>query len=399
MRQHLPAVRVSRAVLTLALWLAALGLAPPAHAWKPITHVYLAEEAREAMVAQGGRISIEEVDFWRRDVVGPVGTYPISSEVYQALRDYPSYFRAGVLGPDAYPDMIFGQTVIHPNELAASGANRWLSHLYSQARTPQERAFVWGFLGHAAGDMFGHTFVNKYAGGNFTLAPIDNAIRHIVVEGYVGRFTPPLRAGSYTIETTAVNGFLYENLINAQRSRDGQTKNTVWQLIHDNPQTRYGSLPALFTRLREGLKDKVAAHYDLVRSLRENYKEAAGKCGLWRPVWCTKAVYYKALLWANQLIGGLAADYLDKHAGGPSCLHDARPKHGPSAHGSQRDGGGTQRLQEPLPVLDDGRSGHRLHRVSDHQEPHRNRYSDQPFRGAAEVVAQVAGQEGHGDER
>jgi hypothetical protein len=311
MNQHSRAVTIPRSHLTLALWLAALCLAPAAYAWKPITHVYLAEEAREAMVSQGGRISVEEVDFWRHGVVGPVGTYPISSEVYQALRDYPSYYRAGVLGPDAYPDMIFGQTVIHPSEVDASGADRWLRHLYSQARTPQERAFVWGFLAHAAGDMFGHTFVNTYSGGNFTLMPIDNAIKHIVVEGYVGRFTPPLRPGSYTIETDAVNGFIYENLINAQRSRDGQTKNLVWQLVHDNPKTRYGSLPALFTRLREGLKDKVAAHYDLVRELREKYKEAASKCKPWRPVWCAKAVYYKALLWANQLIGGLAADYLE----------------------------------------------------------------------------------------
>ena len=35
-------------------------------------------------------------------------------------------------------------------------------------RSPAARAFVAGYLTHAAGDMFGHTFINYYTGGAFT---------------------------------------------------------------------------------------------------------------------------------------------------------------------------------------------------------------------------------------
>lgn len=73
-----------------------------AFAWKPTTHVYLAEVA--ARDAADGTVSIPLLD--RR-----VLTYPVSIRVKDALNANRPYYRAGVLGPDAYPDIMTGQQV------------------------------------------------------------------------------------------------------------------------------------------------------------------------------------------------------------------------------------------------------------------------------------------------
>jgi hypothetical protein len=295
-----------RAGALTALLLIALG-AGPAFAWKPIMHVYLAEEAREDLMSRNGAVFVQEVDFLNRTVIGSFGTQQTSSAVYEALRDYPAYYRAGVLGPDAYPDLLFGQQTIHTHENDHGGTNAWLQHLSNQVRTPQERAFYLGFLAHAAGDMFGHTFVNHYSGGPFQMG--DNARKHIVVEGYVGGKTPPLRGNaSYIIDTSAVNGFIHDTMIDARRSRDGQTSNHVWALTR---QTAHKSLPGVFTRLRAGLEDMTAAYYAHVRWLREQHHYYNSRCNIWSPLMCTKAAYYRGLLAGYQSIGGLSVLYLE----------------------------------------------------------------------------------------
>jgi hypothetical protein len=57
-------------------------------------------------------------------------------------------------------------------------------------RTPAINAFAVGYLTHAAGDMFGHTFVNNFTDGDFAILPPDgpeNAIKHVILEGYVDK--------------------------------------------------------------------------------------------------------------------------------------------------------------------------------------------------------------------
>jgi len=300
--------------VTALLMLSVLGVARPAHAWKPITHVYLAEEAREELVRQNGQIRIDRTQFWNQHIDGTIGTFPVSSNVFQALQNHPDYFRAGVLGPDAYPDMLFGQSTIHPEENYSGGADAWLRHLYYRAVTPQERAFVLGFLAHAAGDMFAHTFVNDYAGGAFNFNDLNNPRRHIVVEGYLGKLTPKLRSSaSYTINTTAVNAFIYTNLIDARRPRSGTPLGNsdaehLWRLTE---KTKNKSLPGLFTRLRAGLEDMIAAYYDHVRWLRDRIRHYDSRCTWWRPWDCGMAAFYRGVLWAYQGVGGLAIQYLE----------------------------------------------------------------------------------------
>ncbi|MBI5705363.1 MAG: zinc dependent phospholipase C family protein [Armatimonadetes bacterium] len=185
---------------------AALALtATTAVAWKPKTHMYCANQA----------IGLIQSDL---DVVNINGTnYPVIPEVAAAIRAYPDFYRAGVCGPDAFPDIYVGQGFIHPdtrNDNGRSGNTLgdghsysldWLRHIYQagwsyynsrsgNAEGQKILAFTYGFITHAAGDMWAHTFVNDWAGGVFpAISEVQDwpiAVRHIVVESYVGDATP-----------------------------------------------------------------------------------------------------------------------------------------------------------------------------------------------------------------
>jgi hypothetical protein len=161
----------------------------PAHAWKPFTHVFAGTEAYQDAVADG-QVTING------------RTYNLDARLLTALRQQRSHYNAGVIGPDGFPDLTYGQSVIHP-----SATGEWLRHVLRSGRGVQAQpvpetfkqqslAFSYGFLTHAAGDLWAHTFVNDFAQGVFPsvseLVQIDKAeiaIRHFVVEGYVGDAT------------------------------------------------------------------------------------------------------------------------------------------------------------------------------------------------------------------
>jgi hypothetical protein len=171
--------------------LAVLALASSAQAFKPYTHIQSGLRAWED-VTDDGEVTIEGRE------------YAVKPEVVAALRDNPAYFNAGVVGPDGFPDLTYGQSVVHPEQ-----TGKWLTHIlkkayeaqtdpsYSTAERSQILAFAYGYLTHAAGDMWAHTLVNDVAGGVFPavgeiLTDVDDAeiaIRHIIVEGYIGDAT------------------------------------------------------------------------------------------------------------------------------------------------------------------------------------------------------------------
>src|SRR5688572_20649055 len=72
----------------------------PAQAFKPYTHTKISDRAYEDVVADG-KVTIDGVD------------YSVPTEVYEALRDYPQFYRGGTIGPDGFPDIVYGQGVIH----------------------------------------------------------------------------------------------------------------------------------------------------------------------------------------------------------------------------------------------------------------------------------------------
>lgn len=243
----------------------------PAHAWKPKTHIYAANVAVEPIVAGGSQINIGGKD------------YNVDPRVAQAIYRFPAYYRGGVVGPDGYPDMFVGQSRIHPDTRSENGTlpepelgsghsytYEWLRHVYEAGWTyyyqhggddpaQQVLAFTYGYLTHAAGDMWGHTFVNDFARGVFPspteFAYLPIAARHIVVEGYVGFRTPSTGAGDPANRVLAAPlDFVYSTLIAS--GKDGGFVDSANQ---DSASLGRGAILEFFFNLKYGLEDRSEA--------------------------------------------------------------------------------------------------------------------------------------------
>jgi hypothetical protein len=186
--------RVIKGVSLLTAGAIAVGIAVgprPAQAFKPYTHIKDGEAAYDDVVADG-KVTIEGRE------------YGIDPTIVDALRDWEPYYNAGVVGPDGFPDLVMGQSIIHPEE-----SGQWLDYILTQAWAAQtdpaydadERgqilAFAYGFLTHAAGDVWAHTLVNEFARETFPAVgdiltdkeDAEIALRHLIVEGYIGDAT------------------------------------------------------------------------------------------------------------------------------------------------------------------------------------------------------------------
>jgi hypothetical protein len=223
----------------------------PAAAFKVNTHIYIANQVLSSLIEVQDP-TIPSGSYWAITIDN--ATYPVYRSIAQAVRTKPLFFRGGAVGPDGFPDILFGQGRIHPdsrcpdprqNPLTCAQTGRqsgphtftyeWLEHVLREgwshykllcnltgplgpddacdnSRANEILAFTYGFLIHAASDMWAHTFVNHYARGVFpdlieanvsacgsgTFAarvnclaePKKIALRHIIVEGYIGHYTP-----------------------------------------------------------------------------------------------------------------------------------------------------------------------------------------------------------------
>ena len=245
---------------------------PVVWAWKPKTHVHLAEVAMKDAV-DDGKLTIFAVDYSsgtvKKDASGNnvvIGTYRVNPAVLAALKNNPAHFRAGVLGPDAYPDIATGQQIIHPAGSQGNGetsvdlnpggpgSDPWLQHLWGKAYGANGtadsndacRAFVAGYLTHAAGDIYGHTLVNHYTGDAFRFQPKqENAIKHLVVEGYIGKKT---QAPTYDTRIDGgVNEFIFRNMVDAKPGTPLETTLLKGDNVKFSP-------PAIFCKLRKDLQ-------------------------------------------------------------------------------------------------------------------------------------------------
>ncbi|HEY3997973.1 MAG TPA: hypothetical protein VGO93_03865 [Candidatus Xenobia bacterium] len=203
------------------LFLVFLLLALPAHAWMPYTHVYLAEEAlREAH--DHGSVTIWQVDPVQGRRLHPIGTFKVDPELVSAIEAHRGEYHAGLMGPDAFPDIPTGEYAIHPdNEVAGHAgpiADEWLEELWRRSRGPigtrgAEKAFVLGFLQHAAGDMMAHDFINYITGGEYTFAH-HNALKHVTIESYVAQVTPPIDdPHAWDLSVDSISAFLVDTLV------------------------------------------------------------------------------------------------------------------------------------------------------------------------------------------
>ena len=165
-----------------------------AFALKVNTHVWVAQQIIEDL--EDGELTIY--------VDGDPVNVAINPQLQSYILEHQKEFRAGSLGPDAFPDVILGQVSIHPGAKDRSSTSNktwntddWLSYIVENAEHPPEKAFAYGNLVHAASDVFAHSYVNMYAGEVFDIIEhIDVSTlpdrRHFLLESYIGSMTPNL---------------------------------------------------------------------------------------------------------------------------------------------------------------------------------------------------------------
>lgn len=151
----------------------------PVYAWGLKTHGWIAQEVLN-----------DALDDGKFSLAGRA--YAIPGPVLGALSAHPDRFRMGSLGPDVFPDPIVGQTTTHPGVDGGWQADDWLKHLLDRSASAEELAFSYGFIIHAAGDIFAHTYVNAYAGDVFVFTDDEREVelRHFVLEKFIESVTP-----------------------------------------------------------------------------------------------------------------------------------------------------------------------------------------------------------------
>ncbi len=174
-------------------------LAPvAAHAFKIDTHVWVGQQVINDL-ADDGKISLQ--------LGNKLHTFDVPAGVRDAILNNQEAYLMGNIGPDAAPDVVAGQSVAHPGLGEADEAipvgwmtADWMMHLLQAAESATgagagevSKAYTYGYIGHAAADVFAHTYVNMYAGGVFDLE--DESLveqRHFMLENFIGRHTPEL---------------------------------------------------------------------------------------------------------------------------------------------------------------------------------------------------------------
>ena len=161
-------------------------------AFKLDTHMWVGQQVINDL-ADDGKLTIK-LD--KKNI-----TLDVREDVKNAILANQSAYLMGNLGPDAAPDVVVGQMVVHPGVKDIDDLNTgwqtndWLEYLLGVSETNAvATAYTYGYLGHASADIFAHTYVNQYAGDIFKLA--DETLveqRHFVLENYIGKYTPPLK--------------------------------------------------------------------------------------------------------------------------------------------------------------------------------------------------------------
>ncbi len=162
-------------------------LQPPTNVFgfKIGTHVWISQQVLNDVLPDG------KVTIGRRE-------YRVDEDILAALRKYQNQYRMGLIGPDGFPDLVVPSVTAHPGVSGAWQTDDWLRWILTNARREEEKAFVFGYFGHVASDMFAHTYVNTLTGDVFLLTDgeFDNEYRHFALETYIDKHTPPLTDNS-----------------------------------------------------------------------------------------------------------------------------------------------------------------------------------------------------------
>ncbi len=246
-------------------------------AWKPVTHVYLAQQAIDSIEETSDddgnliyTLPIHYVNYETGEIGEKIDDFKVNRELLDAIRENEEIFYAGILGPDAYPDIVTGQIRIHPDDDGIA-TDKWLQYLWKEALASDDveiQIFVRGFLNHAAGDMFMHTYVNHYAGGAFAF--IDNGARHMVLETYIAKRTPELQPASRFNITLSQNikNFIYEKMIDARQGTE--LREQLLDIISGEEKLNT-SFPLRFSVLRDWLDNEIDTYLFVVDAYQTAY--------------------------------------------------------------------------------------------------------------------------------
>src|SRR5262245_8622190 len=138
---------------TLSSLLAASALLLPAsgHAFKIDTHLWIGQQVIDDL-ADDGQITIK--------LRGQPVSLPVPADVRNAILANRNEYLMGHIGPDAVPDVLVGQTLVHPGNAGGWKTNDWLKYLLQVSKSDAAgKAFTYGYLGHASSDVFAHTYV------------------------------------------------------------------------------------------------------------------------------------------------------------------------------------------------------------------------------------------------
>lgn len=165
----------------------------PGFAWSLKTHLWI-----------GQQVLNDALDDGRVELGGK--SYEVAPPILNALRSNPNQYRMGNLGPDVFPDPIVGQMTTHPGVTNGWQTDDWLRELVGRSSSPSDLAFSYGFVAHAAGDVFAHSYVNALAGDIFLLTDGERDVerRHFLLEKYIESLTPaPLDAAGNAVDFEA----------------------------------------------------------------------------------------------------------------------------------------------------------------------------------------------------
>ena len=169
-----------RAVLTACL----LSVPTLGHASKIDTHLWVGLQVINDL-EDDGKITVK--------LGGRPVALPVPVEVKNAILAHRNEYLIGNIGPDALPDVVVGQALVHPGRATGWKTHDWMTFLLAKSQdNPLGTALAYGVLGHAAADVFAHTSVNQYAGDIFDLT--DETLveqRHVALESFISRFNPP----------------------------------------------------------------------------------------------------------------------------------------------------------------------------------------------------------------
>jgi hypothetical protein len=181
----------------------------PVQAFSTRVHMAISNKIRAALIASGD---------YSIPLKGSDKKVTIPAEDAEAILNYPTYFRAGCVGPDNF---------IFPAQTDASHAvghrpYEQCQRLYDNAVMPYERAYALGCFLHGATDAMAHHYVNFLTGETFTLNPLadnrangfSNVIRHIVAESMIQDAfldTDPAEFTQESMSHTLPVGYLLRN--------------------------------------------------------------------------------------------------------------------------------------------------------------------------------------------